>query len=66
MRFSEVLMIQGQILHPEQRFLWIVKVSFSPKSLMMLGWSNSFMQAASRRKSSISVRVQMATENKME
>lgn len=31
---------------------------------MTLGWSNSFMQAASRRKSSISVRVQMATRNK--
>lgn len=35
-----------------------------PRSLMTLGWSNSFMQAASRRKSSISVRVQMATRNK--
>ncbi|TNN66587.1 hypothetical protein EYF80_023121 [Liparis tanakae] len=33
----------------------------SPSSLMTLGWSNSFMQAASRRKSSISERVQMAT-----
>lgn len=33
----------------------------SPRSLMTLAWSNSFMQAASRRKSSISERVQMAT-----
>lgn len=36
-------------------------LSDSPRSLMTLGWSNSFMQAASRRKSSISERVQMAT-----
>ena len=35
-----------------------------PKILMTLWWSNSFMQAASRRKSSISVRVQIATEER--
>lgn len=38
-------------------------VGVSPRSLMTLGWSNSFMQAASRRKSSISERVQMATRD---
>lgn len=36
----------------------------SPRSLMTLGWSNSFMQAASLRKSSISERVHIATGEK--
>lgn len=37
-----------------------------PRSLMTFVWSNSFIQAASRRKSSISERVQMATGGETE